>query len=40
VPLRQDNPEKKPRSVVADFARIPEAISEAMQGRQMQPILL
>jgi dipicolinate synthase subunit B len=40
VPLRQDNPEKKPRSVVADFSRIPEAISEAVQGRQLQPILL
>ena len=40
TPMRQDNPAKKPRSIVADFARIPEAIGEAMRGRQTQAIML
>lgn len=39
VPFRQDDPVKKPYSLVADFTRLPEAVSEALNGRQMQPIL-
>ena len=40
VPFRQDDPLEKPRSLVADFGLIPLAVEEAMQGRQIQPILL
>lgn len=40
VPLRQDDSEKKPRSIVADFAKIPECVSEALNGRQLQPMLM
>lgn len=40
VPFRQDDPEKKPTSMVADFSKIPEALSAALEGRQIQPILL
>ena len=40
VPMRQDNALKKPRSVVADFTRIPDTIRAALDGRQVQPILL
>ena len=40
VPMRQDDPAGKPRSVVADFSRIPAALEEALAGRQLQPILL
>lgn len=40
VPFGQDDPVKKPRSVVADFARLPEALAAALAGAQMQPILL
>lgn len=40
VPFGQDDPMKKPRSVVADFARLPEALAAALAGAQMQPILL
>ncbi|HIZ56293.1 MAG TPA: dipicolinate synthase subunit B [Firmicutes bacterium] len=40
VPARQDNPEKKPTSVVACFEKIPETISAALEGRQIQPVLL
>ena len=40
VPFGQDDPIKKPASLVADFARIPEAMDAAIQGIQLQPILL
>lgn len=39
VPYGQDNPEKKPTSLVAHFERIPEALELAAQGKQMQPLL-
>jgi len=40
VPFRQDDPENKPTSMVADFIRIPETVATALDGRQLQPILL
>ncbi len=40
VPFGQDNPEKKPTSMVADFRLIPQTLSMAMAGKQLQPILL
>lgn len=39
VPFRQDDPEKKPTSIVADFTRIPETLEAAINGRQLQPVL-
>ena len=40
VPFGQDDPAGKPASLVADFSRIPEALQEALNGRQIQPILI
>jgi len=40
VPFGQDNPQKKPRSLVADFRQIRPAVEAALEGRQLQPILL
>ena len=40
VPYRQDNFAAKPNSIVADFERIPETTELALQGRQLQPMLL
>ena len=40
VPFGQDDPEKKPTSLVADFARLPETVAAALQGQQLQPLLL
>ena len=40
VPFGQDDPERKPRSLVADFSRIGETVEAALQGRQIQPVLL
>lgn len=40
VPFRQDDPVKKPTSLIADFSMIPETLTTALEGRQIQPILL
>ncbi len=38
VPLCQDDPVKKPNSLVSDFDLIPEAIAAAMKGKQLLPL--
>ncbi len=40
VPFRQDDPEGKPCSLVADMSRVLPTIEEALKGRQLQPLLL
>lgn len=40
VPFRQDDAIGKPASLVADFARIPDTLSAALDGRQIQPLLI
>jgi dipicolinate synthase subunit B len=40
VPLKQDAPQLKPNSAIADFDRIGETVAAAMEGRQIEPILL
>lgn len=40
VPMCQDDPQKKPQSIVADFTKIPEAVECARKGLQLQPVLL
>lgn len=40
VPFGQDDPTNKPTSLVADFNRIPETLAHALEGRQIQPMLL
>lgn len=40
VPFGQDDPIKKPTSIVADFSQIPSALEAALEGRQLQPLLL
>ena len=39
VPFGQDDPVKKPRSLVADFSQFPRTIAAALSGVQMQPML-
>ena len=39
VPMKQDDSENKPRSVVADFSKIRPSAEAALQGNQMQPII-
>ena len=40
VPFGQDDPEGKPRSLVADFGQVSETLAAALAGRQIQPLLL
>ena len=40
VPFSQDAPEKKHNSLIADTSRIREACLAALEGRQLQPVLL
>lgn len=40
VPLGQDDPLKKPCSLVADFSLIPQAACAALEGIQLQPVLI
>ena len=39
VPFGQDDPVGKPNSLVARFELLPEAVSAALKGSQLQPIL-
>ena len=39
IPMRQDDPYKKPFSVVADFTKTYDAVMSALQGEQIQPML-
>lgn len=39
VPFGQDSPLGKPNSLVADLSLLPDTIEEALQGRQLQPVL-
>ena len=40
VPMRQDDPQGKPHSLVADFTRVPEALAAMTEGRQLLPLFL
>lgn len=40
VPFKQDNPITKPRSIVADFSYIKKTLEYALDGEQIQPIIL
>lgn len=40
VPFGQDDAIGKPTSMVADFTQIPQALEAALEGRQLQPVLL
>ena len=40
VPFGQDDPIGKPTSLVAHFDKLPAAVSLALEGKQLQPLLL
>ncbi len=40
VPFGQDDAWNKPTSLVADFEKIPETLACALEGKQIQPLLL
>lgn len=40
VPFGQDDAFGKPTSIVADFSKIPQTLEQALEGKQLQPLLL
>ncbi len=40
VPFRQDDALQKPTSIVADLSKLPKALDAALEGRQLQPMIL
>ncbi len=40
VPLGQDDPVHKPTSMMADFSQLGAAVRAALEGRQLQPLLV
>lgn len=40
VPFKQDNPITKPRSIVFEFQDLIKTMEQALEGEQIQPILL
>ena len=40
VPFGQDDPEHKPTSLVADMEKITDTVLAALEGRQIQPVLV
>lgn len=40
VPFGQDDAQNKPTSLVADFTQIPQTLACALEGKQIQPLLL
>lgn len=40
VPFGQDDAVSKPTSMVADFTKIPPTLHQALEGRQIQPIII
>ena len=40
VPFGQDDSVSKPTSMVADFTKIPPTLHQALEGRQIQPIII
>ena len=40
VPLKQDDPEKKPHSLVCDFDKLGESLYAALRGEQLRPMFI
>lgn len=40
VPMRQDDPDRKPHSLVADYTALPDALTAALAGKQLRPLFL
>ena len=40
VPFRQDDPQGKPTSLVAELSLLEDTVAAALEGRQLQPLLL
>lgn len=40
VPMKQDDPTRKPHSLIAEFSLVPETLSYAMEKKQLRPLFI
>ena len=40
VPMKQDDPQKKPHSLVCEFSMLEKTLNGALQGKQVQPLFI
>ena len=40
VPFRQDDPQGKPNSMISDLSLLKDTVAAALEGRQMEPVIL
>ena len=40
VPFRQDDPQGKPTSMISELSLLADTVAEALEGRQLQPVIL
>ncbi len=40
VPMKQDDPTRKPHSLIAEFSLVPETLSYAINNKQLRPIFI
>lgn len=40
IPMRQDDPDGKPNSIVADFTQTYESMKKALENKQLQPMII
>ena len=40
IPVKQDDPDKKPKSLVYDYTKMIDTIEQAMDNKQIEPVLL
>lgn len=40
VPFKQDDPQNKPKSLISDWSKISQTVEHALEGKQIQPIMM
>lgn len=40
IPFRQDDPEKKPKSLVYDYTKVVDTVKLALENKQIQPLII
>jgi dipicolinate synthase subunit B len=40
LPMRQDDPDGKPHSLVAEYSRMSEGLRAALESRQLRPLFM
>lgn len=40
IPMRQDDPQNKPNSIVADFTQVYDSMISSLENKQLQPVII